>query len=152
MRNLLHRSERDSILSRIQGLDSQSAPRWGSMTVSQMMCHCSDAFRGALGEKDVAVVGSQLHRTIVKWIALYGPFPFPRGYGTMPELDPDVGGTAPTAFENDRAQLVALIERFSALTATARMPEHPLFGTLTMNEWGQWAFRHTDHHLRQFGV
>jgi hypothetical protein len=28
----------------------------------------------------------------------------------------------------------------------------PLFGPLTGREWGALAYKHADHHLRQFGV
>ena len=30
--------------------------------------------------------------------------------------------------------------------------EHPKFGPLTQSEWGRLAWKHRDHHLRQFGV
>lgn len=29
---------------------------------------------------------------------------------------------------------------------------HFLFGTMTARDWYYWAWRHTDHHLRQFGL
>ncbi len=29
---------------------------------------------------------------------------------------------------------------------------HPVFGLMTRAQWGRWAYRHMDHHLRQFGV
>ena len=31
-------------------------------------------------------------------------------------------------------------------------PVHPAFGDITTQAWGVLAYRHTDHHLRQFGV
>jgi len=34
----------------------------------------------------------------------------------------------------------------------ARYTPHPMFGTLTRQEWLTWTFRHVDHHLRQFGA
>jgi hypothetical protein len=29
---------------------------------------------------------------------------------------------------------------------------HGRFGTMTTRDWHRWAYRHTDHHLRQFGL
>ena len=31
-------------------------------------------------------------------------------------------------------------------------PAHPIFGPLTVRQWGVQGYKHTDHHLRQFGV
>ncbi len=43
--------------------------------------------------------------------------------------------------------------RSEVLTRLARLtPEHPAFGTMTARRWGAIGYRHTDHHLRQFGV
>ena len=39
--------------------------------------------------------------------------------------------------------------------ATARSdlePAHGFFGTMSVADWQRWAYKHTDHHLRQFGV
>jgi hypothetical protein len=29
---------------------------------------------------------------------------------------------------------------------------HGAFGPMTPADWHRWAYRHTDHHLRQFGL
>ena len=34
---------------------------------------------------------------------------------------------------------------------TRRVP-HGLFGTRTTRDWQRWAYKHTDHHLTQFGL
>jgi Protein of unknown function (DUF1569) len=31
-------------------------------------------------------------------------------------------------------------------------PPHPVFGAMTARDWNRVLYRHTDHHLRQFGV
>jgi hypothetical protein len=28
----------------------------------------------------------------------------------------------------------------------------PYFGTMSSRDWQRWAYRHTNHHLRQFGL
>jgi hypothetical protein len=35
---------------------------------------------------------------------------------------------------------------------TALPANHAVFGAMTATDWYRWAYRHTDHHLRQFGV
>ncbi len=48
-------------------------------------------------------------------------------------------------------QTVAAIDDFIERLDEKTMV-HPAFGRLTRGEWGRWAFRHMDHHSRQFGV
>lgn len=74
--------------------------------------------------------------------------PVPRGVPTLAELrDPVRAG-----WEEDRAALHDLIERFAAEDRAGRWPPHPAFGTLSGRGWGSLAYKHLDHHLRQFGV
>ncbi|HVG42870.1 MAG TPA: DUF1569 domain-containing protein, partial [Chitinophagaceae bacterium] len=56
-------------------------------------------------------------------------------------------------FENEKTRLKNLVHRFSVLGSKLdKVPQHPFFGKLTADEWANLAYRHLDHHLRQFGV
>jgi hypothetical protein len=121
------------------------------MTAHQMVCHLSDMFRHALGERDgPGVVGGVLARSAVKWWALAVPVRWPHGFRTARQFDQERDGTPPAAFDADRERLVVLLER--VVDPGANLGAHPLFGPLTRAEWGRWGFRHADHHLRQFGA
>ena len=48
-------------------------------------------------------------------------------------------------------ELEVLISRFVA-AAGRGTDTHPIFGDLTLGEWGRWGYRHMDHHVTQFGV
>jgi len=76
---------------------------------------------------------------------------WPHGVPTRPEIDQMIGGTKPVEFVRDREQLEALVEQFAARNCDDFQP-HPMFGRMTPVEWQRWGWRHTDHHLRQFGV
>ena len=116
-----------------------------------MVCHLSDAFLVALGEKSASRSINVFTRTVVKWIGL-GPLPWPPGVPTRPEIDQCRGaGTKPSEFAEDLAALAALMERFAADPNLEREP-HPLFGPMTRAEWLRWGWLHVDHHLRQFGA
>jgi hypothetical protein len=65
-------------------------------------------------------------------------------------VDPKAAGTKPVEFERDRGAVIEHLRRF-ALPDT-RCGRHPAFGALTRDEWLVWAYRHVDHHLRQFGL
>jgi hypothetical protein len=105
-----------------------------------------------LGEKPVSQATSLLQRTIVKWVVLYLPLPWPAGILTRPELDQELGGTRPVDFTADLAQLEALVERITAQAKTFDGRSHPIFGRMSEAAWLRWGYLHMDHHLRQFGV
>jgi hypothetical protein len=69
-----------------------------------------------------------------------------------PDLNQEIGGTRPVVFEADRDELLALIERLCSHPLDSPPPQHPLFGAMTWNQWMILAYRHCDHHLRQFGA
>ena len=141
---------RQQVFQRIAAIKPEAPPLWGRMTAHQMVCHLSDSFRLVLGEKPVA---SSAHRNLLmKWAALYLPFPWPKGVPTRPEVEQGVGGTPPGDFQRDREALVALLERFSDPNHTTPRTPHPIFGQLTEREWLRWGYLHTNHHLRQFGL
>jgi Protein of unknown function (DUF1569) len=106
----------------------------------------------ATGERPVSPASGPLQRTIVKWIALYLPVPWPAGIATRPETNQELGGTRPRDFVSDVAALEALVERLTARRRSVDWPPHPIFGTMSETAWLRWAYLHIDHHLRQFGV
>jgi uncharacterized protein DUF1569 len=122
------------------------------MTPHQMICHLGDSFKFTFGEKEISSISNPFTRTVVKWIALYAPMPWPHGVKTRPEVDQEIDGTPPDDFEGDRRRLVALIERFTAPANDAEFRPHPFFGDLSEAEWMRWGYLHCDHHLRQFGA
>ena len=85
----------------------------------------------------------------MKSIALYLPVRWPKGLGTVPEIDQELEGTRPADFAGDVAALEALMDLI-AESRTQSLP-HPIFGRMSGAAWHRWAYLHVDHHLRQFG-
>lgn len=150
MRHLAEPKTRRAIAERLALLTPGSAAIWGRMSAHQAVCHLSDSFRFALGRKSASDASGVLQRTLVKWIALRVPMPWPKGVPTRPEMEQGIGGTPPLTFAADRAELAGLIEEFAALREIA--VAHPIFGRMPRDEWMRWGFLHADHHLRQFGM
>ena len=134
---------------RIIRLDPKAGAKWGRMTAPQMICHLNDSFRVGMGEKFVSPASSVLQRTFVKWVALRTPVKWPAGVPTRPEIEQGRGGTPPTDWESDRAELIQLMDAFANRSTFG---EHPIFGKLSQRDWLIWGYRHVDHHFRQFGV
>ncbi len=127
-------------------------PLWGRMSAHQMICHLSDAYRIAAGEKPVSSVSGLLQRTLVKWIALYLPVRWPTGLATPREVDQLLAGTKPVEFDSDVAALETLLDRIATRRDDGNWPEHPIFGRMSHGAWLRWGYLHMDHHLRQFGA
>ena len=151
MKTLAHREDTQEIVRRLGALRPGSERRWGRMSAHQMVCHVGDAFRMALGEKAVTPASGLLQSTIVKWIALYVPRPWPSGLDTVPEIDQVLQQPLPCGeFASDLRDAITLLGRMAALRGH-RWPRHPIFGRMSEADWLRWGYLHTDHHLRQFG-
>lgn len=144
---------RQALAVRLRRLTPGSRRRWGRMSAHDTVCHLCDAFRVALGEIATPDASTPVHRTVVRWVAFHTAFPWPKGAPTVAELDRSRGGGTPAAeFAADVRELESLMERFGALGDAIAGMRHPLFGPMSRLEWSRWASRHTDHHLRQFGL
>jgi hypothetical protein len=88
----------------------------------------------------------------MKWLALRAPVAWPRGLPTPAEVDPHEDGTKPTDFVADRVRAISALREFASAAAESLSPTHGAFGPMSVRDWYRWAYRHTDHHLRQFGL
>jgi hypothetical protein len=134
---------------RLMALQPDAIRRWGTLEPGEMLCHLGDATASVLARPG-GKPGPR--RSLVRWIALYSPLPVPRGLTTLPQVDPRRDGTKPTDFEHDRARAIAGLRAVAAAPPDALPAAHFAFGAMTAEDWYRWAYRHTDHHLRQFGV
>ncbi len=149
-RSLAQASTVDELIGRLSCLDPDSARKWGTLSPHEMLCHLGDSFEAVLGERKASPKETLLSRTLVKWIALHTPLPWPPGVQTRPEVDPKRLGTKPDEFERDRTRVVQFIRRF--VDPQTKYSRHPGFGAMSRNEWLLWGYGHVDHHLRQFGL
>jgi hypothetical protein len=136
-----------AILSRLEWLTPDAAPRWGQMNASRMVVHVTDALRMATGELRCTASRGPLMLPIVKQVVMFY-LPWPRGVPTSPELL----SRRPELWTNDIAALRTAIEEFVSKSRVDAWPSHPRFGHLSGPEWGRFMYRHLNHHLTQFGV
>jgi hypothetical protein len=144
--DLLDTQVKKDIISRINLLQSTSAPLWGKMTVSQMLAHCQAQMGVALGETQVT--SSVVSRLFGGWIKkmVINEKPFSKNLPTAPAFvvrhDPE--------FETEKSKLIDMLGRFTK--ENIKNQPHPIFGKLTLDEWSKGTWKHIDHHLKQFGV
>jgi hypothetical protein len=89
---------------------------------------------------------------VVKLLALWSPMRWPRGWRTNPAHDPRLDGTRPSAFAADMRRALAALEGIAAARFESLEPTHGFFGDMSVRDWQRWAYKHSDHHLRQFGL
>ncbi|MEQ1869652.1 MAG: DUF1569 domain-containing protein [Vicinamibacterales bacterium] len=147
MPTLFNPADRASLERRLRNMPLGSAPAWGKFNCEQMLAHCTDAMKMALGDLPIGSRGAPaflrfplVRHAIIHW------FPFPKGAPTAPELVARTAGTHHQEVES----LIALIERAVANEQRGQWQPHPAFGTLTTKSWGALMYKHIDHHLRQF--
>jgi hypothetical protein len=117
------------------------------MSAPQMLAHLVDWMRMARGELPTAMMHRRLRYPPIKQLAIYW-IPFPKGVPTAPELIT----RAASDWTGEHAALSRYIESFANKREMQVWPEHPAFGNISADAWGVLGYRHTDHHLRQFGV
>lgn len=148
MRSLFHAATRSNTRARIERLTPTHRPAWGHFSAPQMLAHLTDGLRMALGELPCREKRVPLVRHFpVKQLVLHW-LPFPKGAPTAPELL----ARTPEEWTSELSTCLTLLDRFAGTQLPTQWPSHPLFGPLSKSEWGVLAYRHLDHHLRQFGV
>jgi len=148
MGSILNETDRAAIGNRVRSLSISSTRQWGSLDVTGMLKHLHLSSLMALGEMEVPSANKRVfHVFPLKHLLLY-VVPFPKGAPTAPKLKPD----ATASMEDERAAVLELLERIGKCPREGAGPAHPLFGPLTWREWGVVTYKHTDHHLKQFGA
>jgi hypothetical protein len=135
MKSFLNIDERAEILQRLSRVRPDSRRKWGKMTPHQMVCHLCDSLRFSLGERDAESVENIFTRTVMKWVALYTPLPWPHGIPTMATMDQQAGGTPPIEFDRDKQEFQVLMDRFLSAPSLSATVRHPFFGEMSEFEW-----------------
>jgi hypothetical protein len=148
MKSIFDTSSREELATRINGLTSQNNAAWGKMNVYQMLKHCTlceDMMLGDLKIKRVWI-GRLIGPMFLKK-ALKNDAPFGRNAPTSPIVK-TVGHTGD--LELQKKEWIRRIERYSSLNDPGFV--HPFFGRMSREQLGLFAYKHADHHLRQFGA
>jgi hypothetical protein len=76
----------DQLVTRLGKLHPQRPRAWGRMTPHEMLCHLSDSFQVALGERHAAPADTFMQRTVIKYVALRTSMAWPKGLETRPPI------------------------------------------------------------------
>ncbi|MFN7937513.1 MAG: DUF1569 domain-containing protein [Bryobacteraceae bacterium] len=146
MKTVWDDSVRKELLDRFARLQNGQKPVWGKMNAGQMVAHCRDSLRAPLGEMKLTEKWTPFRIGFLRYLVIY-KLPWPKGSPTAVELIHE----GPEDLNSNRQQLIEVMERFAAHRGKPLL-DHAAFGPLSEKDWGCLAWRHLDHHLRQFGV
>ncbi len=146
-RTLWNENDRRDLLARVDQLRPDLKPAWGKMNATQMMTHLTEWMRLATGELTAAPRRMPMRFPVVKQLIIY-LMPWPKGVPTAPELL----SRESSGRDAERSDFTGRLRAFEKLKTKTDWPLHPAFGRLSLAEWGVLGYKHTNHHLRQFGV
>lgn len=147
MPSIWNDADRADLARRTRLLTPDHTAKWGRFAVAGMVAHLNDALRMATGDLAVAAKAPPfLKWAPVRYLIIH-VMPMPKSAPTAPELIAR-STAADLALEQQTFDtLLADLPRRQTLA-----PTHPAFGRMTRADWGAIIHKHTDHHLRQFGV
>lgn len=146
MKTVFNKTTRVELINRVKTLNENSTAQWGKMNIYQMLKHCTLAEEMFLGKK-------KYQHVFPGW--LFGKMALKN---LLKDENP-ISRNAPTstAFkikENsgdvlaERDKWIGLIEEYDQFSNPDFI--HWFFGKMTTEQIGKFAYKHIDHHLRQF--
>lgn len=153
MRTIADPAVRNDLVTRLSRLTPDTPRRWGLLTAHEMLCHLGDATAMVLRDRPRVVPVDARRRPLRKGLGLWSPLRWPHGLRTSPHHNPHALGSRPSDFARDLARLVDGLERLAMASTDGPLePAHGFFGAMSIRDWQRWAWKHTEHHLRQFGA
>ncbi len=150
MKTIFDPATREELTERIRLLKAKSTPEWGKMNVFQMLKHNTYWNGWILGTEDhaykQAFIGKVFGKIALKRM-IKDEKPFDKNIPTSDQFKvKEQNGD----LESERAQWISLINKYGDYSN----PEfvHDFFGKMTKEQIGILVYKHTDHHLRQFGA
>ena len=150
MKTVFDLATREELIQRISLLNQDSKPVWGKMNVYQMTKHNTIWNEWVLGKNNFVYKQEFLGKLFGK-LALRSNTKDDKPIGkNLP------AGKAFTVNENEgdfQSELLTWIEQINAYGNFSNDSFiHDFFGKMTNEQIGIFAYKHNDHHLRQFDV
>lgn len=147
MKTIFDQTTRDELVGRVKKLSENSTAQWGTMNAFQMLRHCTiseEMYQGKRSFKRL-FIGRLFGAMALKGI-LKNEEPMKKNQPTHPEMKITGSGD----FQKERDRWIELLEGYAAHSNHGIV--HPFFGKMNKSQIGQYVYKHTDHHLRQFGL
>jgi hypothetical protein len=148
MKTIFDIATREELIRRIKTLNKNSQAQWGKMTVYQMAKHCSFWDQWVLGRSNLPYKQILLGKIFGKWALKSNVKDDTPMKKNMPASRPFIVKDQQGDIEVQKEIWIKGISGYENYSN----PEfiHDFFGKMTVQEIGIFAYKHADHHLRQF--
>lgn len=150
MNTIFDPDNRAQLIHRIEHLHESYQPQWGKMNLIQMLKHNTYWNGWVLGKGNPtyqqAFMGKLFGKIALKRM-LMNDRPFDKNIPTSNQFKVTAtkGGIAA-----EKAKWISLLKDYDNFDNPNFI--HDFFGNMTREQIGVLVYKHTDHHLRQFGV
>ncbi|WP_439489624.1 DUF1569 domain-containing protein [Algoriphagus sp.] len=150
MKTIFDTAIREELTRRISLVKEDSHPQWGKMNVYQMLKHNTYWNGWILGIEDhaykQAFIGKIFGKIALKRM-IRDDSPFDKNIPTSDQFKvKEQNGD----LEAERSRWISLINNYGEYSNPTFV--HDFFGKMTKEQIGILVYKHTDHHLRQFGA
>jgi hypothetical protein len=150
MKTIFDPDVRTELIRRISQLSEDNRAEWGKMNVFQMVQH--NTYWNAW------ILGSIPHTYRQEWLGkLFGKIALRRMIRDEKPFDKNIPTSeqfkvsAKTCdLESEKAKWISLLNDYESFDNSAFI--HDFFGKMSKEQIGILTYKHTDHHLRQFGM
>ncbi len=150
MNTIFDKNTREDLMSRIEQINEDKKAKWGKMNVFQMLRHNTYWNGWILGTEDHIYKQAFMGRIFGK-IALKSMIkdakPFDKNIPTSEQFKPNVSNGD---LASEKSRWISLVKAYENYNNPNFI--HDFFGKMTKEQIGILVYKHTDHHLRQFGV
>lgn len=150
MKTIFDKTAREELIKRISQVSENNQAEWGKMNIFQMLQH-NTYWNGW-------ILGTEPHTYRQEWLGkLFGKI----ALKSMIKNDKPFDKNVPTSdqfkvkartcdLESEKAKWITLVNAYENFDNPDFI--HDFFGKLSREQIGILAYKHTDHHLRQFGL
>jgi hypothetical protein len=150
VKNIFDLAVVNELIERIQKLQANTMPKWGTMSADQMLAHCNVSYEMAFENKHKKPTG--ILKLLLKLLVKKGVVnetPYKHSLKTAPAFI--IKGTK--NFEEEKQRLLNYITKTQELGENFfDNKESHSFGALNKFEWNNMFYKHLNHHLSQFGA
>jgi hypothetical protein len=148
-KTLFRKETANKIIERVNRLQPANKALWGEMNATEMLLH-ANLCNAEIFQPIMPAKRTTLKQYLLRILALYIAPRFKKGIKGDAKKE-TVGKIDVSDFEQQKRRFIELINRFPENKGELTLP-HIAFGNISTKEWGIAAYKHMDHHLRQFGV
>lgn len=148
MKTIFEPANRQALIERIQSLPEDSNGQWGKMNLYQMLTHCIVWEEWIQGKNEYVYKQEFIGK-------LFGKMGLRRMIKDEKPFDKNVPTSTQFKVKEKNGDIAAQKQRWIALIEGYENYSNPtfihdFFGKMTVEQIGVLAYKHSDHHLRQF--